>query len=261
MNETKLPPVGACIYCDANQKSTQLTDEHIIPFGFDGQYVLQKASCKSCAAITSGIERFCLREMYLEVRVHLNMRTRRPKNRPTTLPVFYDRPDGEERRDLPISEHPLVLRLPRLSRAPILTGKQGSKWVEHLADPFWTFIGYPEGTEEDIRKRIAALGDFKTNFSYAPTQFCLMMANIAHAATVAKLGYRSFKPLLNRLIIKKSNEVHDYVGVRPLDPPKMDRNTKFYVGVTMGVEYIVAYLCPFAHLGAPVYEVIVGRPL
>jgi len=198
--------------------------------------------------------------MLIEARVHLNMQTRRPKNRPATLPIYFSGPKGKEKRDLPIDDHPLVLRLPRLGRAPVLIGRQGSKWVEHLVPPFWTFVGFPKGTG-DVKERVDALGEFATNFSYAPTQFCLMLAKIAHAATVAHLGYGSFKPLLNRLIIEKSTEVHDYVGGQPPNPPNIDHNTNFYIHIRKGGKYILAYLCPFAHLGAPVYEVVIGRPL
>ncbi len=259
MPDIRLPPVGRCIYCNADESSVPLTDEHIIPLALNGHIILQKASCKPCAAATSAVERYCLREMLIEARVHLNMRTRRPKNRPTALPIYFNRPKGKEKNELPIDEHPLVLRLPRLRRAPILTGRQGSEWVEHLDPPFWTFVGFPEGTG-DVRERVDALGESATDFSYSPTQFCLMLAKIAHAATVAHLGYGSFEPLLNRFIIEKSTEVHDYVGGQP-NPPSINRETSFHVVIRKGAKYILAYLCPFAHLGAPVYEVVVGRPL
>jgi len=224
--------------------------------GLNGHIVLPEASCRACAAVTGAIERYCLREMLLEARVHLNMRTRRPKERPTTLPVFYDGPHGKEKRDLPISDHPLVLRLPRLGRAPILAGRRGGEWVEHLAPPFWTFVGFPEGTKEGV----AALGKFETEFSYAPKEFALMLAKIAHAAVVAYQGLGSFEPLVNRLIIDKSTDIHDYVGGQP-KPLDVNRDTVFHVRVRNLRDWITAELCPFAHLGAPVYEVVVGRPL
>ena len=226
----------------------------------NGHIVLPEASCRACAVVTGAIERHCLREMLIEPRVHLKMRTRRPKQRPTTLPVFYDGPHGKEKRELPISEHPLVLRLPRLGRAPILAGgRRDGPWVEHLAPPFWTFVGFPKGTG-DVKDRVAALGEFATNFTYSPTQFALMLAKIAHAAVVAYRGYGSFEPLLNRIIIEKSTDVHDYVGGQP-QPLTIESDTVFHVLVRNGRDYVAAELCPFAHLGAPVYEVVVGRPV
>lgn len=124
---------------------------------------------------------------------------------------------------------------------------------------FWTYVGFPEGTA-DVEGKIAALGDFATNFAYAPTQFALMLAKIAHAAAVAHRGLGSFSPLLNRLIVERSTDIHDYVG-GAVDYLPLERNSVFHITIRTGREYLTAELCPFAHLGAPVYEVVVGRPL
>lgn len=39
-------PVNVCIYCGG---TGALSDEHIIPFGLGGRWVLPKASCAECA--------------------------------------------------------------------------------------------------------------------------------------------------------------------------------------------------------------------
>ena len=53
-------PCGRCVYCGA---ITELSDEHIVPFGLGGRWVLPKASCSVCSVKTSRIERTCLRTM------------------------------------------------------------------------------------------------------------------------------------------------------------------------------------------------------
>lgn len=49
--------VGQCIYCRTFATAEgSLSDEHIVPFGIYGKQVLEKASCRNCAAITSAFE-------------------------------------------------------------------------------------------------------------------------------------------------------------------------------------------------------------
>ena len=46
-------PIGRCIYCGA---TGDLTREHIIPRSIGGTWVLSKASCSDCAAVTRDFE-------------------------------------------------------------------------------------------------------------------------------------------------------------------------------------------------------------
>ena len=52
---------NACIYCGA---TSGLSDEHVIPFALEGEFVLRNASCKACGDKTSRIELKVLREGY-----------------------------------------------------------------------------------------------------------------------------------------------------------------------------------------------------
>ncbi len=65
--------IGRCIYCGA--ENVTLTDEHIIPFGLGGNWILPKSSCKACATITGQFEQFCLRSMLGNTRIRLNLPT------------------------------------------------------------------------------------------------------------------------------------------------------------------------------------------
>ena len=124
MAETKTPPFGYCIYCGAAGRRVKLTDEHVIPYALDGDAVLTKASCLACAKITGRIEQRILRGIIYEARTHLNMRTRRPKERPRAFPVK-DLKTGEVVQ-LPLSRNPFVLRLPLLAPAQIL------EWIHEV---------------------------------------------------------------------------------------------------------------------------------
>jgi HNH endonuclease len=89
--ETKMthPIIGCCIYCGEKKC---LSDEHIIPYGLGGSIVLKKASCNSCAKITSNIELRLLRGQWWPYRKLLGIQTRSgnyPKYRPAHLVRLY----------------------------------------------------------------------------------------------------------------------------------------------------------------------------
>ncbi len=90
-----LRPVGQCIYCDA---TASLTDEHIVPLGLGGEWVLPQSSCLRCNAITSRFELEVLRHLLSPVRAALDLPTRRPKQRPAKFPVTLLR-GGEKRTE------------------------------------------------------------------------------------------------------------------------------------------------------------------
>jgi hypothetical protein len=81
-----------------------LSDEHVIQFGLDGDYVLPDASCKVCAAITSKVERHCLQKLFMPARFHLRQRSR--KGLPGTLPVEAVANGLKTNRELTLAEHP-----------------------------------------------------------------------------------------------------------------------------------------------------------
>src|SRR5207248_3121126 len=66
--------------------SNKLSLEHIIPFGIAGNsLMLPKASCQSCAKITSQVEQACLRHLWWPLRTRMGAPTGQPKERPTTF--------------------------------------------------------------------------------------------------------------------------------------------------------------------------------
>jgi len=70
--------VDGCIYCG---NKDALTDEHTIPKGLWGQYVLQKGSCLECAKLTSKLELAVLRNGLGRAREYLGAGTRHSKKR------------------------------------------------------------------------------------------------------------------------------------------------------------------------------------
>ena len=102
--------VGRCVYCDS---TIALQDEHVIPFGLSGEWVLQHASCAQCAMQTSRAERALLRSSLMVARTKLGPKTRRPRARPHLYPLVLQ---GQGRRielELPHAEHPGTIAMPK----------------------------------------------------------------------------------------------------------------------------------------------------
>lgn len=101
--------VGQCIYCGSRE---ELTDEHIIPFGLGGRWVLGKASCPSCSRTTAGFEQEVLRGMLGGLRAALKIRTRRRAQRPTKSTLGLERAGSVEFVEVPIEQAVQLLVLP-----------------------------------------------------------------------------------------------------------------------------------------------------
>lgn len=246
---------GQCIYCGIDWSRSKLTDEHVVPFALNGQMVLKKASCLPCAAITGSIEQKILRGMLLEARTHLRMKTRRPKARPESFPVRILDGTSDTTQFLPISQNPLFIGLPVLDKAPILNGVTGSEYIGHVYPYMWNFFG----VNNQNQSYVANNSDKYKKFSeYDTRNFGLFLAKVGHCATMYSNGFVGYQPLLNDLIIRKSDLVWDYVGGCP-NPMVEHRDASFFVNVRQTSEWTIAEMSIFPHLGAPFYQVVTGR--
>jgi hypothetical protein len=87
--------IGKCIYGGCS--TPPLSDEHTVPYGLNGDTVLEEASCQKCAQITSTFESVVLRETLSAARAALGAKTRRPKQRNQHRPMHII-VDGQEQR-------------------------------------------------------------------------------------------------------------------------------------------------------------------
>src|SRR5271169_3644705 len=74
---TRFSPAGACIYCGAAMyhptSSRPLADEHIIPFGRNGDLILPESTCQACERMTGQFEAVVLRGSLLGCRSLLGL--------------------------------------------------------------------------------------------------------------------------------------------------------------------------------------------
>lgn len=250
----RFEPVGHCIYCSL---TGDLSDEHVIPFGLDGNLILPAASCQRCAAITSRVERRVLHEMLGPFRSRLNLRTRRPKERRDSMPLEIHSPDGSiETKQVPREEFP-ALCIGYLWPAPgILRGVDPIDAFEHTEAVIRLV---EDGVERHLPAddRRARLGRFDVNV------FARMLAKIAHAYAVGQIGEARFEPLLLDLILERSNALPWLIGGEFGNLPREGDGGLHNVQpihVRIGdTSYWLVAIQLFAMLGLPRYFVVVGR--
>ena len=86
---------GRCIYCgEAPVTNDDLANEHVIPRGLNGVWVIDQASCLKWAKTINVYETKTMRQYYLGVRVHYKTKSRK-KTRPSTFPLVRDYDGGK----------------------------------------------------------------------------------------------------------------------------------------------------------------------
>lgn len=262
----RFPPVGACIYCGANEGSAQLSDEHIIPYALNGKAILPLSSCQKCATITAKLERRLARGIFQPIRLLSGFRTRRPKERPRTLPVFeFDETGGTTSKPLhvPLESHPALHILPQFEQPGILVGKEPSDQFHNMRLHTW----WPDDVGDRIG-RMRALGAKKSVLeSFSLADFIRLLAKIAHGAAVADFGLGHFKPLLPGLILSESTSTGCsayYVGGAPGKVPGTERSTHrvstaiHHVGEKV-LLVVTVRLFGFLIPPPPVYVIVAGE--
>ncbi len=195
---------NVCIYCGSNER---LSDEHIIPLGLGGRFVLPRASCANCAALTSAFEGTVQRTMFGPLRMFYDMPSRRKSERPLTLPLRVKLREGDDWSDMQVDrgEYPFLVIIPYLSAPTFLAGRKSSD-AGAGASQFW-IRGVSIGGE--FKPHLQALRDKLGVHSVMPTaearvpEFCLMLAKIAHSFAVAECGIEAAEWTLRSMILAR----------------------------------------------------------
>lgn len=252
-----LKSIDRCIYCGS---TINLHDEHIIPFALDGHIVLPKASCEGCGKITSYIEGYCARKIFMNTRVSHEMQTRRRKERPTSLPIDLHFPGGRtEQRMLPIKDHPGLTTLISYQRPGILAGRSPE-------EPFGPVKYWLSGKDlkeiklNDYLLSQRAIGA-TVHWHFDAIIFSRMLAKIAHCTAVATVGLDNFKPFLPKLILEKTTLMPFYVGTEIEQAPatKDGHQVDCFRHRLGSKSFVVASIRLFAQQRSPLYWVVVGE--
>jgi hypothetical protein len=251
------PPVGRCIYCGAHD--CKLGDEHIIPQGLGGNMILPASSSRDCERVVGAqLEGRILHKTngpFAALRLRLDFKSKRPKDRPESLPFTIKSKDGVAR----------VVQIPA-NRVP-------KYWFAYITE---TSPGIFVGRKPDEPARAAVYSMFDTQDFAALSDLgdqisvpgagdgrdlARLLAKIAHAAAIAEYGIEAFEPWLPNFILGKDNcTLHYYVAGHE------NKNTdqKGIHSISLGTwksdgVHIGARIRLFGRWGTPDYEVAVGR--
>lgn len=219
-------PVGRCIYCGKTPPEAVLTKEHITPLGLGGSAILLKASCEECRRITHAFETPLMKDMLLSFRTHAKMRSRRPKERPTHLPLRKHFNVPGENVLVPVEDHPFTLPLPLFGPPGILEGRPyGLEIIKYHMTNF--------GNWTDVQKIADKYGGsiVQEHKIYLP-EFLRLLAKMAHGYAWLMVGPDNFRPMLNGVILGKDNDLTYLVGQLP---PIIDFKAARIKGTTHGI--------------------------
>jgi len=247
-------PVGHCIYCGSI--NNDLSKEHIIPLGLGGNLILPKASCSSCAAITSKVERFCLKPMLGNIRNRLNLPTRHPKSKQENVPLEFLNQNGQINREfVPSMKLPMAALGFLFPSADLLRNLPPSENTE--GKPYFRYVTSEIQLLNTSKEKKLFLGSINI------LTFCQMLAKIAHSYAIANLGNNAFHPLLLDLILGKSKTPNYLVGGDDLSKLPVQKNILHDIYLqdclSNGIMYTLVVIRLFAFMGMPRYHVVVGE--
>ncbi len=116
---TRIASRGSCIYCGAT--AVKLADEHAVPLSLGGQHILEGASCRRCADITSKFELDVARELWGDARISYDAPSRRKKQRKTHI-VLRDPANLDRKVKVPYRDYPAPMEIYKMAQAGLLQG-------------------------------------------------------------------------------------------------------------------------------------------
>lgn len=201
-----IKPLNECMYCGAVK---DLTDEHIIPLALWGDIILPKSSCKSCAEITSKIERKVLKGFMQDTRNVANAPSRRKNKRPKSVERTLLNQDGTSfQKNFSLNGTYSILTVPEFSKPTIFGGEtivQGINVIGHQQLAFGINIfeflanNNAQGIQESTRIDVIS--------------FARLLAKIAYGMAVLHNGIfpREDSPILP-IILNESDDVGFWIG-------------------------------------------------
>jgi hypothetical protein len=257
---TRVSPVGYCIYCGSKE---DLSDEHVVPLALGGNVILPAASCPKCAAITSAFEGKVLRGFMREGRTAGRFPTRKPKERPTTLPLSIKRGNEMECITLPPVESPGFLQLPMLESAAFLVGRPPVNGIVPCGSELLAFGKPPDKVAADLNTTA-----IQTSAKIDLAAFIRMLAKIGYSFAVAAQGpYPLDEVPVLPLILGSAFDGSTWVGsakyrleIEAQSPQHALGLVSAKITVDSNVEEIfIAHVKLFASAGATGYQAVVRR--
>jgi len=253
MQDKTIATIGKCIYCGKTDQS--LSDERIVPYGLNGEWILGRASCKGCRQITSGFETDVQRNCLLETRAKLGLRTRRRHNRPKEFSLFVKRDHQEEEIRVPIQEHLTLMMLPLFKLPAYLDERPYERGIDLVVPPTVVQIGGPPIEEIGKKYRPQSIS---SRVKYQPTAFARLLAKIAYGFAVAEFGLDKIQEVYVLPAMKgESEDIGKWVGCAN-DIKIGIANSIHVIRISVLDHEILGRIKLFAQFDTPEYLVVVG---
>lgn len=258
MNQVKFPKqtlarIGECIYCGS--KDGTLSDEHIVPFGLSGPWVLKKASCSNCAGITSAFEKSVLKNTLMVARATMGLSTRRPKQRPTDFSLSISKSGRQNELRVQVSELTGTATMLILETPAYLDDRPYSCGVT-VKGILQLYVGGPK--LEDMAKDMSAEA-IQTSTIFNGNDFERMLAKIGYGFAIAAYGVERFEDVyVLPSILGKTDDVGMWVGCPKNYMAEVSNNLHEAKVGTAGRD-VHAHIRLFASCEGPWYQVIIGR--
>ncbi len=250
---TKLASKGKCIYCGA--RDVELTDEHIIPYFIGGSHVIEKASCKSCAKITTRFERDIAKGLWDDARNAYNAPTRRKKKRKKKI-ILDDQKNPGKKLKISFEEYPAPMTFYLMDTAGYLLGLPSA---ENRSGK-WTFkVIVDQKKLEAFEKKYPGQLTAKMRFNH--DSYARLLEKIAYGQILCSLDPDDFNPIcLPYIMGEKSN--HSYVVGSSTDIPDPQPDIGYSISTncfgTSEHLLLIAEIRILANNHTPVYHVVVG---
>lgn len=255
--------VGRCIYCGCEQGP--FSDEHVVPYGLSGTFVLPKSSCSRCADTTSKLEMRLLRGHWWPYRQFLGLKSRRSKQLLPDLQVTIENANGDRLpAQLPMSQHSFAMVF-YLAPPTILSGIV-SKKIPFATEVFMRILGPMPGAVRIAGKvhRLTQQEKLNVPVNFSAPELCRFLAKVAHSYAIYRRGLDACEEyFLPRFVLGEEAGAMTYVGGASssiLGNWLPGNGTHALLDRVQG-QFLSVYIQLFRHKGdpPPIYEVIVGR--
>lgn len=245
--------VGQCIYCFTHE--APFSREHVIPLGLNGELLLLDASCASCRRITSRFEQDAMRSALIGPRTGLRMRTRRPRERPTRLPLLVERGGRRQQILIPAEEYPAFLATPVFAPPAHLSGLPYASGIVVRGAGRTQVSGLPlSALRQKYRCEYAGV-----QIAYQAVEFARLVAKIAYGYAVLVMGLGA---ITNAHVLPAirgdSTDIGRWVGSVEGEP--IGPNTGLHaLSLKVNDGEIHVFVRLFAQFNAREYVVVIGR--
>ena len=249
-----------CLYCPA---TNGLTREHIVPFSFGGEWVIQEASCPKCSKITHEFETACATELFSAMRLQFGYPSRHKKTRAKGIDFTVITPQGAAKRRTPIELTPTIpIFCPVFDMPGLLQG------LEPDAETIVKIWGWTPKQGDEQKNLITGTGgahisqvSYQVPFHWH--EFGRMIAKIAHASAVAIHDIKPEDLLLPPYILGDNPNITHVVGTSavPAEAEGSDNQYLIEFGtVQLGQDrYFTVKIELFRFIGAPCYWAVVCK--